>query len=49
MINLLNEKEIIELLKLLGENINDKDKMIKIIEKKQLSLKTKKKKSYDII
>tara|TARA_R110001606_G_scaffold371177_1_gene527882 strand:- start:792 stop:917 length:126 start_codon:yes stop_codon:yes gene_type:complete len=41
MINLLNEKEIIELLKLLGENINDKDKMIKIIEKKELTLKTK--------
>jgi len=32
MINLLEKNELIKLLELLGENINNKDKMIEIIE-----------------
>ena len=42
MINLLNKNEIIELLELLGKNINDKNKMIKIIEKKEEEMNSKK-------
>lgn len=49
MINLLSEKEILKLMKLLGENINDKDNMIKIIEEKEKELKLKLKKKNVIV
>ena len=41
MINLLEKSELIKLLELLGENINNKEKMIKIIEKKEKELTIK--------
>jgi len=42
MINLLEKNELIKLLELLGENINNKDKMIEIIEdvEKKLTIKS---------
>tara|TARA_Y100000114_G_C11760054_1_gene329029 strand:+ start:3389 stop:3523 length:135 start_codon:yes stop_codon:yes gene_type:complete len=41
MINLLTEKEVLELMELLGKNINNKDKMLKILEKKEKELEKK--------
>tara|TARA_R110002072_G_scaffold14112_2_gene58951 strand:+ start:6831 stop:6974 length:144 start_codon:yes stop_codon:yes gene_type:complete len=42
MINLLEKNELIKLLELLGENINNKEKMIEIIEtlEKDLTIKS---------